>query len=227
MNKNFPLSIRFALTAASAIFLLTITLFAQESSGRSPAGVYYLSGVGEHGSRLILQEDGKYRYSLSYGAYDEYSYGTWKAVEDLVILNSEGEPVSPEFNIIRKEKKPGSDINVLVKYKNKGIPGIDIYLETGKEKKYMGYTQKNGLRFIVPEVALASAIGLGIRIYKLEPIWTDIDLEKYNDLIFEFNPGTLGMVVFQNQIFYWKRDTLTTSREGKNMIYRLKKKERN
>lgn len=40
-------------------------------------GHYYLSGVMETGSELLLRADGKYEWYISYGAVDRYSKGRW------------------------------------------------------------------------------------------------------------------------------------------------------
>lgn len=43
----------------------------------SLAGHYYLRGVMEVGSELLLQADGRFEYMLAYGALDEYATGCW------------------------------------------------------------------------------------------------------------------------------------------------------
>ncbi|AQZ83412.1 hypothetical protein BUM88_18420 [Acinetobacter calcoaceticus] len=40
-------------------------------------GHYYLNGVMEVGSELLLQPDGKFKWMLAYGALDQYAEGTW------------------------------------------------------------------------------------------------------------------------------------------------------
>ena len=42
------------------------------------SGRYYLQGVREVGSELLLRKDGQFRWSLSYGATDKESHGTWQ-----------------------------------------------------------------------------------------------------------------------------------------------------
>ena len=49
---------------------------ARENQGL--AGHYYLQGVMEVGSELLLHADGRFEYFLAYGAYDESATGTWK-----------------------------------------------------------------------------------------------------------------------------------------------------
>ena len=49
-------------------------------------GHYYLSGIREVGSELLLRPDGSYEWFLAYGATDQSSKGTWKRDGDEIIL---------------------------------------------------------------------------------------------------------------------------------------------
>lgn len=49
-------------------------------------GHYYLSGVMETGSELLLRADGTYDWYISYGAVDLFSDGTWGRRGDAVVL---------------------------------------------------------------------------------------------------------------------------------------------
>ncbi|MDX8452354.1 hypothetical protein RFM98_06270 [Mesorhizobium sp. VK9D] len=41
------------------------------------AGHYYLNGVMEVGSELLLKKDGSFEFALAYGANDQYGKGCW------------------------------------------------------------------------------------------------------------------------------------------------------
>ena len=41
------------------------------------SGHYYLHGVMEVGSELLLQPDGKFQWMIAVGALDQYAEGTW------------------------------------------------------------------------------------------------------------------------------------------------------
>src|SRR5690554_2501066 len=49
------------------------------SGKRSLAGHYYLRGVMEVGSELLLRPDGSFEFMLAYGANDQYGRGCWTA----------------------------------------------------------------------------------------------------------------------------------------------------
>ena len=53
----------------------------------SLAGHYYLRGVMEVGSELLLRADGRFEYMLAYGALDELASGCWTRNGATVTLN--------------------------------------------------------------------------------------------------------------------------------------------
>jgi hypothetical protein len=55
-----------------------------------PVGHYYLEGVRETGSELMLNGDGHYQWYLTYGALDQYSAGRWQRTGAAIILTSDG-----------------------------------------------------------------------------------------------------------------------------------------
>lgn len=52
-------------------------------------GHYYLNGVMEVGSELLLQPDGKFKWMLAVGALDQYAEGTWWKNGDCIGLKPE------------------------------------------------------------------------------------------------------------------------------------------
>jgi hypothetical protein len=54
----------------------------------SLAGHYYLQGVMEVGSELLLRSDGSFEYALAYGNMDQAANGCWSRSEDGVVLIS-------------------------------------------------------------------------------------------------------------------------------------------
>ena len=48
------------------------------------AGHYYLNGVMEVGSELLLRPDGSFEFMLAYGANDQYGKGCWVARGDTI-----------------------------------------------------------------------------------------------------------------------------------------------
>lgn len=75
-----------------ALLLLPIMLTAQAAPPDAFVGHYYLSGVREVGSELLLKENGRYQWFLSYGAVDQSSDGGWKVVADEIVLTPDPKP---------------------------------------------------------------------------------------------------------------------------------------
>jgi hypothetical protein len=68
------------------------------------AGHYYLSGVMETGSELLLRSDGSFEWYLSYGAMDQTAQGNWRVEGDAIVLTTA--PVrtgQPLFAYLRTE----------------------------------------------------------------------------------------------------------------------------
>jgi hypothetical protein len=53
------------------------------------AGHYYLYGVTEVGSEILLRENGRFEYMLAYGALDELASGGWQVLDGRVVIESD------------------------------------------------------------------------------------------------------------------------------------------
>lgn len=60
------------------------------------AGHYYLRGVMETGSELMLQPDGRFQWYLVYGALDLFAEGRWREADGQILLTSEKTKDVPE-----------------------------------------------------------------------------------------------------------------------------------
>ncbi len=67
------------------------------------AGHYYLHGVMETGSELLLHADGRFQWYLVYGALDLFAEGHWQEQEDAVLLTAEktSDVPQPGFRTLR------------------------------------------------------------------------------------------------------------------------------
>ncbi len=77
--------------------ILALLATADIANAEPRAGHYYLSGVQEVGSELLLNEDGTYQWFLSYGAQDQKSQGTWQEKDQKVILITKAQKPSRPF----------------------------------------------------------------------------------------------------------------------------------
>jgi hypothetical protein len=87
LNRNLKRSLIFGLFAVAS---LSEAVAANECTpaDASLAGHYYLQGVMEVGSELLLRSDGSFEYALAYGNMDQAANGCWSRSEDGVVLIS-------------------------------------------------------------------------------------------------------------------------------------------
>ena len=79
--------------------LLPLTAFLASPASAEPidyAGHYYLLGVMETGSELMLHPDGHFQWYFVYGALDLFAEGRWQARGTQILLRSEKTKQVPE-----------------------------------------------------------------------------------------------------------------------------------
>lgn len=86
--------------------LLPLTAFlASPALAQAPerSGHYYLRGVMETGSELMLRPDGRFQWYLVYGALDLFAEGKWTEKDGAVILTAERtkDVPQPAFQTLR------------------------------------------------------------------------------------------------------------------------------
>lgn len=74
---------------ATVFMYCCLTLPSGTTESAELAGHYYLHGVREVGSELLLQPNGRYQWLLAYGAADFFSEGTWRVDSGQVILQAD------------------------------------------------------------------------------------------------------------------------------------------
>ncbi|MCP4936269.1 MAG: hypothetical protein GY927_19215 [bacterium] len=217
---------KFLLATLSAGLLLFSTLAAQVLDKN--VGSYCLTGVREVGSCIQLIGDGRFKYFLAYGAYDEESEGEWRAGGAEIILKSKAYAQKPQFRFKERRAAKGDTYEIIVVNKvGGGIAGIDVRANCGT-KTSEGYTQyygfatscTNSLQKIELGVAM---VGLGYQPLKLPK--SSGDGKAY---VFEFDPGDLGKKTFdgvrlqregRDVLVLKYRDTLVKDLEGKLFRY--------
>lgn len=182
------------------------------------AGHYYLEGVHEAGSELLLRPDGRFQYFLAYGAYDENAAGDWRVEGERIILNTSGGYTPPRFTLKQSSSKPDQPLTILIQDNHeRGIPGIDILVDYGGTEPEVGYSQYYGWH--ASDTRNPQAIGLGIRMYDLKPQWFKVADKSQNYYVFTFNPGDLGKALFRNTPLRRENGALILERGGRTLRY--------
>lgn len=71
-----------------------------EHADTALAGHYYLDGVIETGSELLLRSDGRFQWMMSYGALDQYAEGRWSRRGDRVLLQNDATDPQSAFETL-------------------------------------------------------------------------------------------------------------------------------
>jgi hypothetical protein len=85
----------FATSAAGLLFAACQSTGSARAGACAPGdpklvGHYYLNGVMEVGSELLLKPDGSFEFYLAYGALDQYGKGCWRVEGNQVLVIPEG-----------------------------------------------------------------------------------------------------------------------------------------
>lgn len=75
---------------------VAVPAIALSSARTDHSGHYYLQGVMETGSELLLRPDGRFQWYLSYGALDLFAEGRWSEKDGIVLLTAEKTKDVPE-----------------------------------------------------------------------------------------------------------------------------------
>lgn len=140
--------------ACAALFTLSHPVLAADPPAAKLSGHYYLEGVNEVGSELLLKKDGKFQWGLSYGAVDQQADGTWTVAGNkvnLVTSSPDGEPVFKLFTEDEFKKLGSHDEQMAGQWKAEvgipgrgGMPDVEIKFEANSGKSAIALTSGRG-----------------------------------------------------------------------------------
>ena len=85
---------------------------AQTDTGKV-TGEYYLRGVMETASGIKLNEDSTFEFFFSQGALDRMGKGSWKKINNTIVLNSRPKP-GTDFRMVASKQVPGNYITIQI-----------------------------------------------------------------------------------------------------------------
>lgn len=94
----------FSLLACAGLLSLPVSASAADQPAPSLPGHYYLQGVTEVGSELLLKKDGKFEWMLAYGNVDQQASGDWRVSGDEVTLQAASLGKAPQFRVFEEEE---------------------------------------------------------------------------------------------------------------------------
>lgn len=126
-------------------------------------GHYYLRGVREVGSELLLLEDGSFEYFLSYGAVDINARGAWRSDGKQVFLDTP--PLRPYSAIanVRADTRPAEPGMLTVRVYHRGRPvSIDVAASSADQDLGGGPRQSEGADGVSVPIAAGALKALAV-----------------------------------------------------------------
>lgn len=199
---------------ALAILVGLATAQGNEKTVQSPVGNYYLQGVREVGSQIILFDNGKFSYFLSYGAVDQSAAGTWRKDGQSIVLDAAALPEPsfltamrlPELN--RNDGKDTPPLMAVVKVVSYQLgltwSNMVVTAEFADGKVRSGKTGTGGTLLFIertePEWLDLPIVRVAVEYppAKVGKRWFPFDSTKAKTLVVEFEPGNLARQNFES-----------------------------
>ncbi|MFC7421873.1 hypothetical protein ACFQNF_18590 [Iodobacter arcticus] len=183
-------------TAITLLMLSSLahSSFAETKPVNNLPGHYYLQGVREVGSELLLGKDGQFQWMMSYGAVDQYAQGTWLVDKGNVLLASTPAAENPSFRLftedemrIRKPAKTGTWVAIVGVPRVGPTPGIEVKFESKTGKTLTAISDANGDAIVnMPDSEEWMRAGLRGAKSKSDWQWFAIPAERKKDRIAAF-----------------------------------------
>jgi hypothetical protein len=160
-------------------------------------GHYYLSGVTEVGAEILLRPNGKFEYSLAYGAVDEYAKGEWTVWNQRVIFRSQesrrkAASLQPSTDAVPLTL-PQGQLLVDLRHGGESIAGLNVVAHIA-----VSHPEIDRGRWMVYAVPMADALRGSFQL--------------------DFDPPIAATKGF-NATLAVEDDTLTLQREGRTMRF--------
>lgn len=141
----------FLSSALACASLLSLSIQAVAADQAALAGHYYLQGVTEVGSELLLKKDGRFEWMLSYGAVDQQASGDWRVAGDAVTLVSGNGGKEPQFRVfdesemnIKKPAAAGQWVAIVGFPRVGPMAGVEVRFEAKSGKTATAVSVQNG-----------------------------------------------------------------------------------
>ena len=138
-------------SALACASLLSLSIPAGAADQAALAGHYYLQGVTEVGSELLLKKDGRFEWMLSYGAVDQQASGDWRVAGEEVTLVSGNGGKEPQFRAfdesemnIKKPAAAGQWVAIVGFPRVGPMAGVEVRFEAKSGKTATAVSVQNG-----------------------------------------------------------------------------------
>jgi hypothetical protein len=190
-------------------------------NGSSFAGTYDGNQM-EMAARLVLGEDGRYRYALSCGAVDEFSSGTWTGEAAGVVLTSDPS-LSPEFEYLGAEPGTGPADALTIRIEGPVTLPLSLFRVVATRADGSSFEtafENEALTIPVAPGADVTSVQLTLPMFEIAGDPVEIAQAAGNRLYFAFQPNDLGFTVFNRAVLPWVNDALVLERYGRTIEFR-------
>jgi len=157
-------------------------------------GHYYLNGMTEVGSELLLKKDGSFQWALSYGASDQLASGTWSVNGDKVTLVSAPPERAPTFRSFSEDEygrikpaEPGSWIAIVGFPRQGPLAGVEVQFESAGGKRATSVSKPNGDAIVtMPATERWTRAGLRMQGSDAPWQWLDVPPQRGQDRLAGF-----------------------------------------
>lgn len=194
---------------ACAALAFFIPASAAEPAASTLPGHYYLQGVMEVGSELLLKKDGTFEWMLSYGNTDQQASGEWRVAGDTVTLvaGNHGDK-EPQFRVfeesemrIQKAAEAGLWVAIVGFPKVGPMAGVEVKFEAQSGKTATAISVANGDAIVrMPASERWVRAGLRRQGSKTDYQWLAVPPERAQERIAAFavtDPQWLRSQAFQ------------------------------
>lgn len=194
------------------------------------AGHYYLQGVREMGSELLLKADGRFEWAISYGAMDQYAKGSWRVNAGKVVLQTTSTDKDPVFRPFRDEemrvRKPAEDGYWVAIVGMPGVGpmrGVEVTFESASGKTATAVSDRAGDAMVeMPASETWARAGLRREGSKAPLQWFDLAPDRAGQRLSAFAVDDIDYVreqPFQRLTLTVKGDKLVMEEGGGGLVY--------
>ena len=207
-----------------SFFLFTILISVLTTNAQirdsALAGEYYLEGVMEVGSGILLKSDHTFEMFFSYGSLDKSGTGTWTVKDCRVILNSGLRPAN-DFKLISGKKSGAKGITIKISDPNTNIL---LYMACVISEKGIADTSEADENGVI-HFDTSDADSIGLVHEMLSDRLCYFDISRSDDNYFEFGIEPWIMNIYCKNLVLTVHDSYLEGmhpllEEGKMYTYR-------
>ena len=183
------------------------------------AGHYYLEGVREVGSELLLRPNGNFEFMLAYGALDESGEGTWRVADGAVILQSPGAPHPATVKLVASSGVATTSIRVVVNdTQGQPVSGIEVDAVRPKSGTSSAHTRAGQYLLEFGRGDTPTELSVG---YDMLNLMVPFQLGRAPKAVYKFvfDRGDLGVRRFEASRAIIEANQLTLTMNGRRMTY--------